>query len=214
MIDYIYNYHKKNYDISINRDNFQRSIKDGYMISLYDLYKKNSSIEALNRRHYWIDNKEKFVIMSVKSIDEESCPVKFNISIIDLDGKVLLDTEFFDTTKDNLLIITENPSLKSWVEIWLELQHLIKCKTILAYNAGQIVKYINAFCENNGIPLVELFYECIMYNTMDILGIDTHVSLQELISDKNISHAKALDECYICLDLLKSDISKIYKRSV
>lgn len=174
---------------------------------------ENCSKEALERRKYWIDNKDNFVILDCETTGLEYSDEIVQIGIIDLDGNVLIDQLVCPTQEIPEKVIEihgiTNQMVKncpSWNKVYPRVKEIVKDKTIIAYNASFDAGMIENSCRKYNIKTEDFKYECLMYNTMDVLGIDRWISLKDAVGSVHQEH-KSLDDCKLCLKLICDSIA-------
>lgn len=167
---------------------------------------------AYDRRRYWLEHKNDFVILDTETTGLEYTDEIIDIAIIDLDGQILLNTLVFtaQNISDEALrvhgisygdLIKNNAP--TWEELYPQIQEILKNKTVIAYNSDFDERMIHQTCHTYNLKNIETNYECLMHNVMTEWSSESYIKLADVV-DTPQSH-RALGDCYLCLEVINSN---------
>lgn len=152
---------------------------------------------------YIMDNKEKFIILDTETTGLGKNDEIIEISIIDLEGKVLLDTFVkprvpISKAAFNIHGISEEKVklADTWDIIWPKVKNIVSNKRIIAYNSQFDIRMINQSCKSNGIDIPKLRHICMMDFVTEWKGYRPKL---ESFTNKSQEH-RALSDCLIILE--------------
>jgi len=123
------------------------------------------------------ENKDKYVILDTETTGLSKTDEIVEISIIDLEGNVLLDT--FVNPERNIPPVTTGihgitddmvADAPLWNDVWPQVQAILRTKKMIAYNAMFDVRMIRQSCVNHGIKAPFISQLCIMNICKDWKG--------------------------------------------
>jgi len=160
-------------------------------------------IDFKDNLEHIMQNKEKYAILDTETTGLGKNDEIIEISILGLDGTVLLDTYVkpsipvskgaYDVHK------IENSTLEnapSWPEVWPQVEVVLKGKRLIAYNAKFDVRMIQQSCKNHNIEEPFLRYLCMMELVMEWKGF--RPKLEHFAS--GTQEHRALADCKIILE--------------
>jgi len=164
---------------------------------------------ALQKRKRWLKNKQKYCLLDTETTGLGNNDKVVEIAIIDLDGKILLNTLVNPERKIPLdaervhgisnSMMKDAPSIEVVRE---EIREILQDRIMLAYNAKFDARMIRQTFNLN------VKYECLMYNVMEFYSTGRYISLEKAtthLRSENQEH-RALGDCYLCLKLLKTSL--------
>lgn len=150
-----------------------------------------------------MDNKDKFVILDTETTGLAKKDEIIEISIINLDGEVLLDTfvkPLISISKASFNVHgisdEEVKSADTWDLVWPKVEKIVNNKKIIAYNAQFDIRMIIQSCKHSGIPEPRLRHLCMMDLVTEWKGYRPKL---ESFASKEQDH-RALSDCRIILE--------------
>lgn len=150
-----------------------------------------------------MDNKEKYVILDTETTGLGKQDEIIEISILDLDGNVLLDTfvkPSISVSKAAFEVhgITDAQleGVEDWTIIWPRVKAILDKKRLIAYNARFDVRMIRQSCKNHSIKEPYLRYLCMMELVTEWKGYRPKL---EQFAEGEQEH-RALADCRIILE--------------
>ena len=170
--------------------------------------------EAMSERKSWLNNKDKYAILDTETTGLHSDDEIIEIAIIDLDGKVLLNTlvkpikpisrEAFDKHGiSNDYIIGRN--FPTWDQVHAEVNRILQERTIIAYNSNFDVRLLCQTSMKYGLVFDRINHVCLMDNVTRELSLSKNISLLAASGADGQSH-RALDDCMLCLDIIRKGL--------
>ncbi|MFP4015946.1 MAG: 3'-5' exonuclease [Halanaerobiales bacterium] len=166
-----------------------------------------SKERALRMRQKWLNNKHMYCILDTETTGLGKVDKIVEIAIIDLAGNVLLNTLVNPGIRINKgaemvhgisnSMVKDAPDVR---EVGMKVREILKNRTMIAYNAKFDARMIRQSFGFN------VRYECLMHNVMDYIESRRFVKLEVAtasIRNESQEH-RALGDCYLCLDLIKS----------
>ncbi|NLM96009.1 MAG: 3'-5' exonuclease [Halanaerobiaceae bacterium] len=164
---------------------------------------------AIEKRKRWLENKQKYCLVDTETTGLGNNDRVVEIAIIDLDGKVLLNTlvnpgisippeaERIHGISDSM--VKDAPSIGSVGE---KIRENLNDRIMIAYNAEFDARMIRQTFN------IDVNYECLMYNVMDFHNSDRYMSLEKATAHlrKEDQEHRALGDCYLCLKLIKHSL--------
>lgn len=168
---------------------------------------------ALDKIKELLDSKDKYIILDTETTGLDSDDKVIEISIIDMEGNVLLNT-LVNTDKEiskeasSVHGITQEelkdkPTIK---ELEPRLDEIVKDKTILAFN----VKFDRRLLRQSGYDrdcYKNIKWKCLMELYMNYVDSERYVSLARAMDYEgvvNVQDHRALGDCCCCLELIKA----------
>lgn len=161
----------------------------------------------------FLENKDKYVILDTETTGLSGCDRIIEISIIDLDGNILLDTlvytdvqideEAYMVNGITKEMLSNKPTIK---ELSSKLNEIFKDKTVLIYNSDFDTRMLYQSGYKNNINT-----ECLMHLYMDLCGSDRFISLSNAMMYEGVhtyQNHRALGDCNCCLALIKAISNK------
>lgn len=157
---------------------------------------------------YFLKNKDKFIILDTETTGLDYTDEIVEISIIDMDGNVLLDTLIYtnvdispEASNVNGIIkemLSGKPTIK---DLTPKLNEIFKDKTVLIYNED----FDTRMLYQSGFE-GDIKSECLMNLYMQLCNSERWISLSNamLFEDvEEIQNHRALGDCQCCLALIK-----------
>ncbi len=166
-----------------------------------------SKEKALKTRKRWLNNKERYCIVDTETTGLGKTDIVVEIAIIDLDGNILLNTLVNPKKKIHWAAekvhgisnskVQNAPDIR---EVARKVNKILKNKIMIAYNAKFDARMIKQSFNLN------VRYECLMHNVMDFIETHKYVSLEVATTNvrSDYQEHRALEDCYLCLKLIKS----------
>ena len=160
----------------------------------------------------WVINSDKYVILDTETTGVSKEDQVIQLSIINLNGKILFHSYFYTSQKMNPFAwkvnkISKNTINKApkWEEHWDEIKEILKSKIILAHNNKFDLRLIEQTCERNNTEIdfkVESvctleysrykYYPTKLSKAANLLGVDT----------ESMNLHNALVDCNLCLHII------------
>lgn len=187
----------------------KESLLDGMCSQCY--YK----IKAIDARKKWMDNKSHYIIVDTETTGLDADDQIIEISIIDLDGNILLNTlvtpaveitsgayDVHGISLDYLKAI----NAPTFDQVYIKIKTILENKIMLAYNAPFDCRLIEQSCEAYNLDDIKIEFEDIMRIATDEYGMHGHkyISLAS-ISESEQTH-RALDDCLLCLAYIRNSV--------
>lgn len=166
-----------------------------------------SKEKALQVRKSWLNNKTQYCIVDTETTGLGKTDKVVEIAIIDLDGKILLNTLVNPNKKIHWAaekvhgisdsMVQNAPDVR---EIARKVNEILKNRIMIAYNAKFDARMIKQSFNLN------VKHECLMHNVMDFIGTNRYVSLEVATTNirSDYQEHRALEDCYLCLKLIKT----------
>lgn len=158
----------------------------------------------------YLENKNDYLILDTESTGLGENDKIIEIAIIDMEGKVLMNTLVYTDVpigaEANRVNGIKNEDLigKPYFEnILEELEKIIENKTLLIFNSEFDVRMLYQSGFKKEIPIKS---ECLMNLYMNYLDSDRWIGLQRALEYEDINIVqdhRALGDCYCCLKLIK-----------
>lgn len=160
----------------------------------------------------WLTNSDKYVILDTETTGGSVDDQVIQLSVIDLNGKILFHSYFYTSQKINpyawkvhkIPKATINKAPK-WSEHWDEIKEILKSKIILAHKNTFDLRLIEQTCERNNIKIdfkIESictleyskykYYDDKLSRVANILGVNT----------ESIRLHDSLVDCNLCLHVI------------
>jgi DNA polymerase-3 subunit epsilon len=122
-----------------------------------------------------MEQKDKYCLVDTETTGLTSKDQVIEISIIDLDGNILLNTlcmpsapiceEAMQAHGIDAQFLLNNNAL-SWEIVYPKVKKILDCRIMIAYNAEFDERLILQTCRDNNIIPSRISYECLMHNVM------------------------------------------------
>lgn len=156
----------------------------------------------------FIKNSDKYLILDTETTGLGYYDEIIEIAIIDMTGKVLLNTRIFTTvpispeaSSVNGIVSKDIEGMPKLTDLNDEINEIFKDRTILIYNEN----FDRRMLYQSGFE-GEFKSECLMNLYMNYIDSDRWVSLQNALFSENVNTVQdhsALGDCLCCLELIK-----------
>ena len=164
--------------------------------------------KAMEQRDYWLEHKEQYVICDTEGTANRANEL-VEISMIDLDGKVLYDSLIHPATEIShrgikIHGITNEmvADAPTWEEAWPQVRAILDGRIMIAFDSLSDVMRIKKTSALHNVSFGPIRHECLQKNVMLERNLKQALALYLAAGEESQNH-RALDDCYLCLDIIK-----------